>query len=640
MRNNGIFSPSELYALRDSDNLLIMALYAEVLEAARAAKNTGHDMTELAFGYYVTGDIAYFDRARALMLETANEEQWYSEEYDPNAYEGYDIRTALETHSRCVRMSYGLTLFGDLLEPDEFAFLVRTTMEKGIYPILFDWVLPGHRIHALDTMGHNFWVITISGAATALSLLHDCLPDYEGLTPKDMLDAAIDAIRAWFDYAGNPLNAKPKTIDCGGYYESVTYFDFALHEYLVFADAHMRVFGKKPFDDTEILMKAADFFINVSYPSSKRDMFVPFGDSGDNACGFLYAPMYMLRYGLDHPGLRRFEQSVCDQDTEKLLRLLAWDNIYQKEAAASVPLSACYDGIGWAMFKSSDARDCDMLCIKCGDTWNHAHADAGHFTLFRHGDSEIHDSNTTSYSSPNYISYFTDSHAHNVLLFEGKGQDFRDNYKNHAHLPGKLYNYRDEDDFRYVVADATGPESRWFRKHHRHFLWLDGFVLIYDDVECYETGTVNYLLHTENSSCHRMLTFCDVTVQNGFTKRTPDLSEAECTYLSFNRPTDTEGHVRFAALLLLDGTLTYTFEENTPDWTLQIGDYTVYFNHRADGKVAHRNGIVIMGGYITDALLLITKNGIPHSVVNGSIVRPADGTKSALESLYRVTGRI
>ncbi len=640
MRNNGIFSIEELHALRDSDDLITSALYAEVLESARAAKNTSCNMMQLALGYYATDDIGYFCRAREIMTETAKEEHWYSEEYDPNAYEGYDIRTALETHERCVRMSYALTLFGDLLEPEEFETLVRITMEKGIYPILEDWVLPGKRIHALDTMGHNFWIVTISGAATALTLLYDCLPDYGGMTPHDMLTAAKDAIRAWFDYAGNPLNAKPKTLDGGGYYESVTYFDFALHEYLVFADAYKRVFGCHPMDDTEILSRAADFFINVRYPSTGCDRFVPFGDADGNGSGFLYAPLYMMRYGLEHPGLRRYEQECCDKESEKFLRLLASENIRGKTADTPAPLSACYEGIGWAVFKSTDQPNGAMLCIKCGDTWNHAHADSGHFTLFRNGVSEIHDSGKTSYSSPNYISYFTDSHAHNVLLFEGKGQDFRDNYKNHAHLPGKLYNYLDNADFRYVVADATGPESRWFRKHHRHFLWLDGFILIYDDVECYDNGTVNYLLHAQNKNCHRMLTFCDVTVQKGFTTDTPDSSEAECTYLSFNRPTDSEGHVRFAALLQLDDTLTYRFEENTLDWTLEIGAYTIYFNHRADGKVAHRNGIVTMGGYITDALLLITKNGKPHSVVNGSIVRPTDGTPSPLERLYRVTGRI
>lgn len=642
MLNNGIFSPEELEILKKREEPLANALFSEVMDTARMARRNGGAPELLAFGYHMTGDDGYVEQARGQMQALADKPVWYSEEYSPTAYEGYDIRTALETGGNCFAMSYLLSFFGDRISEDERDAFILALLEKGIYPILEDWVLPGHRIHALDTMGHNFWITTISGCAAAITLLYDHLPDYKGLTADDMLNAARDAVRAWFAYPGNPLNAKPANIDRGGYYESVTYFDFSLHEYLRFAFAYKRRFGEPPFDDTELLMQAADFFLNASYPSSKKDYAVGFGDT--SGAEFLYAPLHMLRYGLDHPDLRYYEQHLHNIDPDKLLRLLLWDEIYQKPAEPHAPLSACYTGIGWAMFKSTNAPDGDMLCIKCGDTWNHAHADAGHFTLFRRGVPEVFDALMTSYSSPRYIPYFTDSHAHNVLLYNGQGQDFRDNYKNHAHLPGKLYNYMDEDGFRYVVADATGPMSRYFRKHHRHFVWLDGFILIYDDVECYDCGTVSYLLHAADHSCHRMLTFCDVTVGTGYVSDRAEKHEFERTYFSFNRQTDDEGHVRFAALLLLDDTLSYAFEENTPNWVLNIGEYTLYFNYRADGKVMHRNALVTVDGFLTDALLLILKNSEPYAVVNGSIVRKKDPgtgeTASYLETLSRITGKL
>ncbi len=459
MRNNGIFTIEELQAFQTATDPTVQALYNQAITQAKST--TGNNMPLLYLGYQ-SGEESCFVKAHDYMRKTAAEAQWFSEEYDPTAYEGYDIRTALETHYRCVSMSQGLTLFGDLLEPDEFAALARTTYDKGILPILEDWVLPGKRMHALDTMGHNFWIVTLSGCATALTLLYDVIPDAENL-----LRLAKEAIVAWFRYKGNPLNAKPATMDNGGYYESVTYYDFSLHEYLTFACAYKRCFGTSPFDDTEILIQAADFIIDTDYPSSQGELFVPFGDT--DGSGFLYAPYFLLQYGIDHPGLRWYVLNKRELPSTVLLRLMSWYNIGGKPARAPEKLASCYDGIGWAMFKSTHDKDGDMLCVKCGDTWNHAHADAGHFVLFRGGDSEIHDACVGSYSSPNYIPYFTDSHAHNVLLFEGKGQDFRDNYKNHAHLPGKLVNFRDEDGFRSVTADATGPMSRYFRKHHRHF---------------------------------------------------------------------------------------------------------------------------------------------------------------------------
>ena len=257
-----------------------------------------------------------------------------------------------------------------------------------------------------------------------------------------------------------------------------------------------------------------------------------------------------------------------------------------------------------------------MLAIKCGDTWNHAHADAAHFILYRKGEDQIYDAMTLSYSDPLYLKYYVQSEAHNVLKFEGKGQDYRDNYKNHAKLPGKLCNYVDEAGFRYIVADGTGPMSRWFRKHHRHFLWLDGFILIYDDVECYENGEVNFLLHAKEENPFVMLTPCTVTEHDGYVGR----EKRPIQYKSYNRMTDDEGHVKFVSLLVLDETLHPVMTELDNAWKITCGDTNVYINRLSDGKIMHRNCINVMDGITTDAIILVDKQG-KYGVVNGSIVR-------------------
>ncbi|MBQ7152836.1 MAG: heparinase II/III family protein, partial [Clostridia bacterium] len=257
----------------------------------------------------------------------------------------------------------------------------------------------------------------------------------------------------------------------------------------------------------------------------------------------------------------------------------------------------------------------------------------GHFILFRKGSPEIYDSMVKNYSDPLYIQFFVESKAHNVTLFEGKGQDFRDNYKNHVHLPGKLLNYRDEKWFRYVCADATGPMSRWFRKEHRHFLWLDSFILIYDDIESYENGEVNFLLHAKENNCFRMLSPHTTQEKTGYNPK--DYSERK--YLSFNTHTDDEGHAKFAAVMLLDESLDVRFEELKLAWKITAGDTVVYINRRADGKVAHRNCVNNFDGIMTDAEIVVLKNG-EYGAVNASFIR-RDG-KSILESLARVTGLV
>ena len=192
------------------------------------------------------------------MLDTAEEESWIDPDYDPAAYNGYDIRTSLGTASRTVRMAVGFSLFGDLLTEAERERVARAAVDKGVTEILRDWVLPGTRIHALDTMGHNFWCVIISAAALGTLVFRDFM-EADG---DALLRAAVDTLEVWFGYPGNPMNAKPPTSDRGGYYESVNYFDYSMREYLTFADAYRRMRNAHPFDDRAFMEDAARFYIN------------------------------------------------------------------------------------------------------------------------------------------------------------------------------------------------------------------------------------------------------------------------------------------------------------------------------------------------------------------------------------------
>lgn len=190
----------------------------------------------------------------------------------------------------------------------------------------------------------------------------------------------------------------------------------------------------------------------------------------------------------------------------------------------------------------------------------------------------------------------------------------------------------DDRGFRYIVADGTGPMGRYFRKHHRHFLWLDGFILIYDDVECYENGTVSFLLHAKEKNCFKMFTPCSVTKHDGYINKSEIPND---TYTSFNINTDDEDHAKFVSILLLDESLSPIYEEIDEGCKITCGKTTVYVNFRSDGKVMHRNCINIMDGITTDAVILVESDG-RYGVVNGSIVRK-DGI-SHLDTWARMTG--
>ena len=625
---------------RAETDVHVRTLVDAVLQDARTTTAVG----ELAFAYYYTGGEDYLARAHKQLLAALDDPRWVCDDFTST-----DLRTA----SLCEQMAVGYSLFADRIPPEDRRRIALTTWKCGIAPLIREWVSPGHKVHAFDTMGHNWWPVCVASGAFAGIVMQEDLISYGIAEAADMVRLAADGLAAWFAYAGNPMNVKPASFDRGAFYEGVTYLDYLLHEYLQFAIAYRAITGVHPFDDTQYLCDCADFLLHTSYASTRgeHDYYVDFGDA--DGFGYLHAPMLLLAYGIDHPGLRWLARNFSDQNAAPLLRLSRYEEIYDKPYAAPTETSVCYDRVGWAVFRDSWEPDGTMLAVKCGDTWNHAHADAGHFVLYRNGVNEIYDAGSpTSYSNPRYIPYYTDSIGHNTLLFDGKGQDYRDNYKNHAHNPGKLYHYVDKPGFRYVAADATGPMNRYFRKHHRHFVWVDGAIVIYDDVECYESGRVSYVLHAEENTCHRMLTPHTTEIHEGWIDLGHGRGELEKAYRRYTVHTDTEGHAKFISVLLLDESITPVLEETentadrmTPDETkrsyrLTLGETVIYINTRADGKVVHRNCDNLFDGIYTDAEMLLCRNGMPYAVVNASVVREGKNGDWALDVWARITDTI
>ncbi len=639
MINHVFFSGEQLDAIRRraGTDAHVKALVDAVLREADRTDSVG----ALAFAYYYNGGEDYLARAQKQMTAALDDPRWESDDYP---------RTDLRTASLCEQMAVCYSLFADKISAEDRRRIALTTWERGIAPLIREWVAPGHKIHALDTMGHNWWPVCVASGAFAGIVMQDDLVGYGIAEAPAYVQMAVDGLAAWFAYAGNPMNTKPASFDRGAFYEGVTYTDYLLHEYLQFAIAYRAITGQHPFDDTPYLTDCADFLVHTSYASTKgeHDYYLAFGDA--DGYGFLYAPLLLLRYGIDHPGLRWLVQNCSNQSSEALLRLNTYEAVYDKPAHPPIQTSVCYDRVGWAIFRDSWDKDSTMLAVKCGDTWNHAHADAGHFVLYRNGIPEIFDTGSpVSYSNPRYIPYYTDSIAHNTVLFEGRGQDFRDNYKNHAHNVGKLYNYVDAPGFRYIVADATGPMSRYFRKHHRHFVWVDGAIVIYDDIECYDCGRVSYVLHAEENTCHRMLTPCTTEIHEGWLDLYRGRDEIAKPYKRYTVNTDPEGHAKFISVLLLDESITPVLEEiennachmaseeTKTSYRLTLGETVLYINTRTDGKVMHRNCDNVMDGIYTDAEIMVCKNGMPYAVVNASVVREGREGRWALDVWARIT---
>ena len=614
----------------------------------------------LGLAYQMTGEKRYAEKLRHALIHFAGLSRWAGDaNHDPPWH------SELNTARFCYGYAVGYDSIYDFLSSDERKTIAEAMVRLGIMPTLDDWILGNKRIHALDSMGHNWWSVCVSMAGlAALSLVGD-----EPQAPS-WIQRVSEAFPEWFTYQGNVLQNKTANFDSkGAFYESVSYANYALSEYLLFRLAYTNVFGHSSAPDIPLLKTAGDFFIQTCYPTSDGVLSLNFGDSSLNATGARTLRL-LLANGYDTPEyhwyLNRSDPGLDDPVGLVYYELHPWESL-----GNNVARSMLYPDIGWAILRSSWDDDATMLAIKSGFAWNHAHPDAGSFILFHRGKPLIIDSGNCSYSRPEYTSYYRHSKAHNVILIDGHGQNPEDcgNGDRGTVTSGRIHRLIDAAGLKYVFADATGPTSWKFSRNYRHFLWIGNAILIFDDVRSHEEGTLEWLLHYQdkaekqgqrilisNGQARAMVqpVFPEdmtVTEKKGLKDHDPD---TEVTYLAFS-PKDTTHQNKFITAILpgnIGGKEPAIQIERLQDndsigvrfkETETVTD--IYLNLRADGRKMHRNSCNVIDGWETDAYLFaVTRpNGIqtddPDSAMRyfiacGSYLRK-DG-KVVLDSLSKV----
>ncbi|MDB5083573.1 MAG: Heparinase family protein, partial [Bacilli bacterium] len=447
-------------------------------------------------------------------------------------------------------------------------------------------------------------------------------------TAEEWLEEVNTAFPEFFHYKGSVLgNKSPNFDEQGAFYESVNYTNYGLGEYLLFRLALSNMSNDFSQTDNPLLENAAEFFIQSFYPTEDSFLTVNFGD-GDIHSGAVEAVKMLLANHYEKPELRWYLQ--CAKPEFNAFDLIYYDQIWNGASNPPSPTntSASYEEIGWAIMRSSWEKDATLLAIKSGFTWNHAHADAGSFLLCHQGQPMIIDSGNCSYGRPEYQGYYCQSQAHNVILFNGQGQN-REDISRGVKEPGQLYHLIDHSGLRYIYADATGPMSHYFSRNFRHFIWVEGVILIFDDLRAHEEGTLQWLLHfdgqanKESNGDYRISNDKSQVVIRSLFPRQVKVSNEEgladhdpdrkMSYYSFATPTPTrEAKFVTAIMPVCQGTKHSLPEVEPIEGDNMIGvrvihagkQTDIYLNLRADGRVMHRNSINRLGGWETDAYLL------------------------------------
>lgn len=618
--------------------------YAAILAAADQAvarpDGAGRVVEQLALVYRMTGDRRYAMLVRDALLREIRRPNWGETDLlkrDPVWHAGLGLARSLYSAAVAYDSVH------DALTPDERREIAKGIVDLGVLPTLNDWVLGAQRIHALDTMGHNWWSACVFvGGIGALAVMDE----------EPRAAAWLERINAgsveWFRYGGSLIENKPANFDrTGGFYESVNYASFATSQYLLFRLAWTNAL-QKPAATIPLLDQAGDYFLHVCYPNAGRMMTLNFGDGSINSDGS--RPFSLLWANGWHKPDYAWYLAATRQASyrEGLDRTTPFGLVYfpsDADLAAAPPApaltaSTTFPDMGWAMLRSSWEKNATLLGVRSGYTWNHSHADAGSFILFHRGENLLIDSGNCSYGRPEYDDYYRQSRAHNVVLFNGEAENPEDTYFG-SKFPGSVSHLFDTGDLKYVFADATGPTSKNFNRNYRHFLWLGDVILVIDDVESFVPGQFEFLLHTATKAERRGQ---ELTVtQNGasvivrplFPMPFPDAGlptdypenmrlvektglkdhepDVKVPYYSF-QPAKLTRRMKFVTAITL---VTDANNANLPKIerfssekflgvrVKQGGTTTeVFLNLLADGRIRHRNANATINGWETDAYLL------------------------------------
>lgn len=611
----------------------------------------------LGLAYQITGDERYAEKLREALFYYGHYKRWCGmlfTTWDPPWH------SELSTARFCYGYAIGYDCIYDFLSLKDRSEIAESMVRLGILPTMEDWILPEKRVHALDSMGHNWWSACVAMAGlAALSLLGD------EPRAEDWVSRVSRGFPEWFYYQGNVLQNKPRNFGHdGAFYESVGYASYALSEYLLYRLACLNTFPDSLPPDIALLRESGDFFLHTCYPTSDALLSVNFGDSSIKSAGAKTMRM-LLANGYENEQFRWYLERT-DPGLGDPVALVYYQPESESSSPHDWPKSVIYSDIGWGIMRASWADNSTVLAVKSGFTWNHAHADAGSFVLFHEGKPLIIDSGTCSYGRPEYTGYYCQSEAHNVVLFNGQGQSLEDIPRG-VKTPGTVHRLVDMDGLRYIFADATGPMSQHFSRNYRHFLWIDSVILVIDDLRAHSEGIFQWLLHYEgeaqrqNSDIHLSNGAAKVVVRplfpempiivekEGLKDHVPDM---KMTYLSLQTQEDARDTKFVTAIIPMgkDGVVPHIERIQSSEIIgVRIHENgmvsDVYLNLRADGRRMHRNSNKSFFGWETDAYLVVftrpedSDENDPDSVTRyfvacGSYLRK--GGKVILDSLSKV----
>jgi oligo-alginate lyase len=121
--------------------------------------------------FHLTGEPRYADKLREALLYYTGYVRWFG----PGLVDRVPPwHSELDTSRFSFGYAAGYDALRHMLSETDRGRIADGMVRLGALTILDDWILPGKRIHSLDSMGHNWWGVCVAGGGLcALALLGD-----------------------------------------------------------------------------------------------------------------------------------------------------------------------------------------------------------------------------------------------------------------------------------------------------------------------------------------------------------------------------------------------------------------------------------------------------------------------------------
>lgn len=423
-------------------------------------------MSDLAFGYLLTGDERYGRAAADRLLEITT--------WDPNGITGYhnhdQVFRDLAWKSACV---YDWTY--DLLS-DEERELARNGIAARARILFKDFSEDARPIYASPYDSHGW---------TSMGFLGVIAIGLAGELPE---------ANAWFDFvaATYPVLYPPWGGEEGGWCQGVSYWKWSVAFAGYFVDALASSTGLNLYDKP--------FYRNNGL--YKLYMHPPWCDRAHFGDGNLGGPDItdrnnMLQYATlyQNPYYKWYADQIPGGRDGSIYGYWWYDYDMAARPPADLVQSHYQRDIGWVGMHS-DLTDPDDIMLLFKSSWmgsfNHSHADQNSFVIYGYGEPLLIDSGYYDwYGSPHDAGWTRHTKAHNDILVNGEGQQTFD-----ITAKGAITDYLASPVGCYTAGDATEAYHGKLSKFVRRIAYVRPDVyLIVDETEAEQPSTFTWACH-------------------------------------------------------------------------------------------------------------------------------------------------